>query len=76
MINMSYCRFENTYKALEECFAALDGGEGLKDASYEEQEAFRQLFTEFLEFCWEKDFIGRPNWDVLEDFYEEIENKS
>jgi len=24
MMNMSYCRFENTYKALKECYDAMD----------------------------------------------------
>ena len=45
------------------------------DASIEEQEAFRMLFTEFLEFCWENDFIGKPDWDTVMKFYDEIENK-
>lgn len=27
MVNMSYCRFENTYKALMECIHHVDNGE-------------------------------------------------
>lgn len=36
MINMPHCRFENTYKALQECLEILaDGTDGLNE--YEQQ---------------------------------------
>ena len=75
MINMSYCRFENTYKALDECLEALNRGESLKDASHFEKIGFRLLFTQFLTYCKEMDFVDDINQDVLDNFFKEIENK-
>ena len=35
MSNMSYCRFENTAKALQECIWALEEGETTELSNYE-----------------------------------------
>ena len=46
MSNMSYCRFENTYKDLQDCYGALseDGIDGLEeDANQYEKPYIRKL---------------------------------
>ena len=48
MINMSYCRFENTYRALQECFEALDEGNTLSES---EAKYCKRLFRDTLDFC-------------------------
>ena len=35
MANMSYCRFENTAKALQDCICALEQGETTELSKYE-----------------------------------------
>lgn len=34
MINMSYCRFENTYNALKECYEAMDDNLSKEEQRY------------------------------------------
>lgn len=43
MINMSYCRFENTYHALMECEEALAEIESLNDLSEREKKHAKEL---------------------------------
>jgi len=44
MINMSYCRFENTYKALRECTNTLTNGvASLEELSQKEREYAERL---------------------------------
>lgn len=42
MSNMSYCRFENTLLALQDCYGALEDGD-IDDMSPEEERAMKQL---------------------------------
>ena len=42
MANMSYCRFENTLLALQDCYGALEDGE-TGDMCPEEARAMKQL---------------------------------
>lgn len=42
MSNMSYCRFENTLHALQDCYGALEDGE-IDDMSPEEERAMKNL---------------------------------
>ena len=60
MINMSYCRFQNTLQALKECSDALDGlcGE-LGELSAEERRAAIQL----VRTC---DAMARDYCDAME----------
>lgn len=46
MGNMSYCRFENTLEALEDCREAMDEG-GAEDLSAEEARARLHLINLF-----------------------------
>lgn len=42
-MNMSYCRFENTVRALRECHEASPYGEGIEELSDTEQVAWEDL---------------------------------
>ena len=55
MANMSYCRFENTRKDLDDCLDALR--EGNINSQRERDEAYR-LLTSILDFCLENDVIN------------------
>lgn len=51
MANMSYCRFENTYKDLLDCYNALtcDGMDSLSNSERKYAERMKQLCQEFTE---------------------------
>jgi hypothetical protein len=60
MPNMSYCRFENTYKDLLDCFRALRDLDELNDLSDSEKRYAERL----INLCEE---IFSENQDKLED---------
>lgn len=60
MPNMSYCRFENTYKDLIDCFRALRDLDELTDLSDSEKSYAERL----IKLCEE---IFNENQDKLED---------
>jgi hypothetical protein len=60
MPNMSYCRFENTYKDLLDCFRALRDLDELTDLSDSEKSYAERL----IKLCEE---IFNENQDKLED---------
>jgi hypothetical protein len=60
MPNMSYCRFENTYKDLLDCFRALRDLDELNDLSDSEKSYAERL----INLCEE---IFNENQDKLED---------
>ena len=49
MPNMSYCRFENTYRALVDCVETLETKEVLSKDEYKYMRNMRQQAEEFLE---------------------------
>lgn len=53
MGNMSYCRFENTYKDFEECYNAL-ANDGINSLSESEKKWAYRLINEAINFA--KDF--------------------
>lgn len=57
MSNMSYCRFTNTSRDLNDCLDALAYGYSLSDM---EVRAGKAMFKEFLEFC-------KNSW-IISDF--------
>ncbi len=61
MANMSYCRFENTYRDLCDCFDALDGAEDLDGLNLSRSE--RRYFEWMVEKC--RDYIEA--YERLED---------
>jgi ppGpp synthetase/RelA/SpoT-type nucleotidyltranferase len=60
MANMSYCRFENTYHDLVDCFDNI-----FEEAENERDERHRKYMIQFL----------KERIDEIEDLYEELNNK-
>jgi len=57
MSNMSYCRFENTYKDLQDCVRSL-GKKSLEELSDQEKKfakSMRELCEEYLELTEEEE---------------------
>ena len=48
MINMGYCRFNNTKLALDECLEALQEGNALSDAEFKKCKQMIKTFVIFL----------------------------
>lgn len=71
MINMSYCRFNNTRLALDECLEAIQNGEKLSDP---EMDSCKEMFRTFIDFCYASGIIDEENAsnDKLEAFFETI----
>ena len=57
MLNMSYCRFENTYKDLQDCVHSLEikSLEELSDQEKKFAKAMRELCEEYLELTEEEE---------------------
>ena len=51
MINMGYCRFENTYLALDECIDALIGNKTLSDRENKYRMRLLDKCKEYIEEC-------------------------
>lgn len=53
MANMSYCRFENTYRDLVDCFTALEqiayDNESISDREWDYAKRMRDLCEQFVE---------------------------
>jgi ppGpp synthetase/RelA/SpoT-type nucleotidyltranferase len=60
MANMSYCRFENTYHDLIDCFDNI-----FEEAENERDERHRKNMIRFL----------KERIDEIEDLYEELNNQ-
>ena len=59
MANMSYCRFWNTSKDVEDCINALYGGDVLKD---DEFRACERMFGMILNY-FEENGVIEVDWD-------------
>lgn len=57
MSNMSYCRFQNTSKDLEDCLDAL---EDYRISSQEEKTSAKFMMIDFLDYC--------RDYGVIEDY--------
>ena len=51
MINMGYCRFENTYLALDECIDALTGRKSLSKRENRYRTMLLDKCKEYIEDC-------------------------
>ncbi len=65
MPNMSYCRFENTYRDLMDCYNNMDNVEGYIEKKYR---------TRLIELC--KEIIQDYEDDVLYDLDEDDETEA
>lgn len=76
MVNMNYCRFNNTKIALNECLEAIQCGEKLSD---DEMKCCKQMFRSFIDFCYESGIIEDEDDELddrLEEFFETIGNEA
>ena len=50
MVNMSYVKYENTFRALEECFLALtEGDDDVSESEEKYRELLENLCSDFVE---------------------------
>jgi hypothetical protein len=56
MPNMSYCRFQNTYRDLDDCYEAIINYEEGKEELSEEEQAYKnkliELCKEIVDYCY------------------------
>jgi len=64
MGNMSYCRFENTYQDLEECYEALQNEGGVKAIEEDANPYEKPYIKRLIELC----------KDIVEEFEDELED--
>lgn len=72
MINMGYCRFNNTKMALDECLEALQEGRTL---SNEEFRKCKQMFKNIVSFLEDEGVIEDDGelYERMEEFFETID---
>ena len=51
VVNMSYCRFENTYLDLQECAEALDASDGVEGVEKSANEYEKRYVRKLVELC-------------------------
>lgn len=51
MVNMSYCRFENTFKDLRDCEESINNGDKLSRSEYDYRAKLLRLCADLLENC-------------------------
>lgn len=72
MVNMSYCRFNNTKLALDECLEAIQNCEELSEF---EMDACKKMFRRFIKFCCDNEIVEDEDNELnnkLEDFFDTI----
>ena len=62
MSNMSYCRFENTFGDLEECYHALLNEGGVEGIEEESNEYEKPYIKKLIDLC----------KDIVEEFGDEV----
>ena len=69
MANMSYCRFRNTAEDLADCLEALEQNTPL---SVEEHGAANRMFTAFLHFCRDRNFIKDFDAESVREYLDAV----
>ena len=72
MANMSYCRFHNTNLDLMDCLEALNDE---KKLSKEEFRCCKNLFRQFIAFCYDEGIIEDEDGELderLEEFFDRL----
>lgn len=67
MANMSYCRFQNTRRDVEDCLDALRDEKRL---STDEAKAGRWMFDDILDFCRDMGIIDSYDTGMLEALFD------
>ena len=69
MGNMSYCRFENTYRYLQDCYDALSEAGSIKEVEETANQYEKKYIRKLVELCKDiVDYFGDENEE--EDYYE------
>lgn len=66
MANMSYCRFENTYRDLLDCKEALAAGDGIEAQMEEAGERERPFVRDLVALCKEITMLYGEELEALE----------
>lgn len=66
-MNMSYCRFQNTRRDVEDCLDALRDEKRL---STDEAKAGHRMFDDILDFCRDMGIIDSYDAKALEDLFD------
>lgn len=69
-MNMSYCRFANTRRDLDDCLGAIRRDERV---SGDEAYAGKMMFREFLAFCRDCDIIGSYDDEAVNDLFDALQ---
>jgi hypothetical protein len=72
MGNMSYCRFRNTEKDMDDCLDALRSDEISSDA---ENSAGKRMLKSVLEFCKDNGIIDDFDVDAVDSVVDDATNK-
>jgi intergrase/recombinase len=73
MSNMSYCRFENTKKDLDDCIEAL---EQRNIKSKIERRKAQQLLENILDFCEDEGIIEEYDSEMIERIIKQTEKEN
>jgi len=65
MANMSYCRFENTYHDLKDCYEALNEADSLESLEQTVNEYEKKFIQKLVELC--KDIVDEFGDALHED---------
>lgn len=65
MANMSYCRFENTYHDLKDCYEALNEAGSIDDLKKTVNEYEKKYIQKLVELC--KDIVDEFGDELYED---------
>ena len=65
MSNMSYCRFENTYKDLQDCYDALSEAGSIEEVEKNANEYEKKYIRKMVELC--KDIASEFSDDDEDD---------
>lgn len=61
MGNMSYCRFENTYKDLADCLGALKDGDQLSETEHKYRNKLIAMCKEIADDYEEEDYVDEES---------------
>lgn len=65
-MNMSYCRFNNTNLALDQCLNVFEEPDD-ETINAEEKQQAKKMFGRFLEFCLENNIIEDCNYESVDN---------
>ena len=66
MMNMSYCRFQNTVIDLRDCLDTMRYRDGAEPLSKEESTACMELFEAFIDFCYDEGIL-KEDYNAMEE---------